>query len=113
MRVLPIRYSSDVEAMTRFYAALGFSAGPVSRPGGWVELPAGGGTLAVHRGDDVGRCELAFETDELLEDVAERLRKAGYEPGPVIDEGFGRSLRVPDPDGVPVQINAYDRDLYT
>jgi hypothetical protein len=113
MRVLPIRYSPDVEAMTRFYAVLGLSVGPVSRPGGWVELPAGGGTLAVHRGDDVGRCELAFETDELLEDVAERLREAGYEPGPVIDEGFGRSLRVPDPDGVWVQINAYDRDLYT
>ncbi|GLY37718.1 hypothetical protein Amsp01_037420 [Amycolatopsis sp. NBRC 101858] len=113
MRVLPIRYSSDVEALTRFYTALGLSTGPVSRPGGWVELPADGGTLAVHRGAGAGRCELAFETDELLEDVADRLREAGYEPGPVIDEGFGRSLRVPDPDGVWVQINAYDRELYT
>jgi catechol 2,3-dioxygenase-like lactoylglutathione lyase family enzyme len=113
MRVMPIRYSSDVEAMTRFYAVLGLRVGSVSRPGGWVELPADGGTLAVHRGVDVGRCELAFETDEPLEDVAVRLRAAGYEPGPVIDEGFGRSLRVPDPDGVWVQINAYDRELYT
>jgi catechol 2,3-dioxygenase-like lactoylglutathione lyase family enzyme len=113
MRVMPIRYTSDVEAMTRFYAVLGLRVGSVSRPGGWVELPADGGTLAVHRGDDVGRCELAFETDEPLEDVAARLRAAGYEPGPVIDEGFGRSLRVPDPDGVWVQINAYDRELYT
>ena len=112
MRVLPIRYSSDVEAMTRFYETLGLHVGPVSRPGGWVELPADGGMLAIHRGEK-GRCELAFETDERLEDVAKRLRAAGYEPGPVIDEGFGRSLRVPDPDGVPVQINAYDRELYT
>ncbi|MEU8631926.1 VOC family protein [Amycolatopsis sp. NPDC048633] len=115
MRVLPIRYSADVEAMTRFYEVLGLPVGPVSRPGGWVELPAAGGTLAIHRGaaEDVGRCELAFETGERLEDVAARLRAAGYEPGPVLDEGFGRSLRVRDPDGVWVQINAYDRELYT
>jgi catechol 2,3-dioxygenase-like lactoylglutathione lyase family enzyme len=112
MRVLPIRYSSDVEPMTRFYEVLGLRVGSVSRPGGWVELPAEAGTLAIHRGD-AGRCELAFETDERLEDVAARLRAAGYEPGPVIDEGFGRSLRVRDPDGVWVQINAYDRELYT
>ena len=113
MRVLPIRYTSDVEAVTRFYTTLGLETGPVSRPGGWVELPAGGGTLAVHKGQEAGRCELAFETDEPLEDVRDRLRAAGYEPGAVLDEGFGRSLRVRDPDGVPVQINAYERDLYT
>ncbi|WIY07588.1 VOC family protein [Amycolatopsis mongoliensis] len=115
MRVMPIRYSTDVAAMTRFYEVLGLRVGSVSRPGGWVELPAEAGMLALHRGDgvDVGRCELAFETDERLEDVAERLRAAGYEPGPVVDEGFGRSLRVPDPDGVAVQINEYDRELYT
>ena len=112
MRVMPIRYTSDVEAMTRFYEVLGLRVGDVSRPGGWVEMPAGSGMLAVHRGER-GRCELAFETDEPLEDVAARLRAAGYEPGPVIDEGFGRSLRVRDPDGVHVQINVYDRDLYT
>jgi len=111
MRVLPIRYTSDVEALTRFYTALGLETGAVSRPGGWVELPADGGTLAVHRGD--GRCELAFETDEPLEEVKKRLQEAGYHPGPVIDESFGQSLRVADPDGVPVQINVYDRDLYT
>jgi catechol 2,3-dioxygenase-like lactoylglutathione lyase family enzyme len=112
---MPIRYTTDVAAMTRFYEALGLEVGSVSRPGGWIELPAEGGMLAVHRssGDDVGRCELAFEADEPLDDVAARLRAAGFAPGPVIDEGFGHSLRVPDPDGVWVQINRYDRDLYT
>lgn len=40
MKVMPIRYSADVEAMTRFYEALGLGTGPVSRPGGWVEMPA-------------------------------------------------------------------------
>ncbi|UOZ11888.1 VOC family protein [Amycolatopsis sp. WQ 127309] len=115
MRVLPIRYSADVEALTRFYRALGLESGPASRPGGWIELPADGGTLALHRAaaEDAGRCELAFEADEPLEDVADRLRAAGFEPGPVTDEGFGFSLRVRDPDGVWVQINRYDRELYT
>jgi catechol 2,3-dioxygenase-like lactoylglutathione lyase family enzyme len=110
---MPIRYTTDVEALTRFYRALGLDLGPVSRPGGWVELPAAGGTLALHRAADAGRCELAFETDEPLEDVAARLRAAGFAPGPVLDEGFGRSLRVQDPDGVAVQINANDPSLYT
>ncbi|MGW4527153.1 VOC family protein [Amycolatopsis sp. NPDC004378] len=114
MRVMPIRYSENVEALTRFYEALGLSVGSVSRPGGWVELPAAGGMLALHRSEaDTGRCELAFEADEPLEGVAARLKAAGFEPGPVIDEGFGSSLRVEDPDGVPVQINLYDRELYT
>ncbi|UJW29635.1 VOC family protein [Saccharothrix sp. AJ9571] len=115
MRVLPIRYSSDVAALTRFYEALGLRVGPVSRPGGWIEMPAEGGVLGVHRGspEDTGRCELAFAADEPLETVSARLRTAGFAPEPVTDEAFGYSLRVQDPDGVWVQINLYDRDLYT
>lgn len=115
MRVMPIRYSSDVMAMTRFYEVLGLQVGSVSRPGGWIELPAEGGMLAIHHasGEDAGRCELAFEVNERLEDIAARLQAAGFEPGPPIDEGFGQSLRVQDPDGVWVQINLYDRELYT
>jgi catechol 2,3-dioxygenase-like lactoylglutathione lyase family enzyme len=115
MRVMPIRYSADVEASVRFYRALGLEVGARSRPGAWVELPAAAGTLAVHRAesDDAGRCELAFEADEPLAGVADRLRRAGFEPGPVIDENFGESLRVRDPDGVWVQVNRHDRALYT
>ncbi len=115
MKVMPIRYSSDVAAATRFYKALGLRVGSVSRPGGWVEMPAEGGMLAIHEstGEDAGRCELAFEVAEPLEDVAERLRAAGFEPGPPMDEGFGYSMRVQDPDGVWVQLNLYERDLYT
>jgi catechol 2,3-dioxygenase-like lactoylglutathione lyase family enzyme len=116
MRVMPIRYSADVDAAVRFYRALGLDVGPTSRPGGWVEMPAAAGVLAIHEGgddDDAGRCELAFEADEPLTDVVERLRDAGFEPDAIVDENYGRSVRVVDPDGVWVQINAYDRDLYT
>ena len=115
MRVMPIRYSADVDAAIRFYHALGLDIGPMSRPGVWAELPASSGMLAIHKiGDEeVGMCELAFEADEPLEDVVARLREAGFEPNAIVDENFGRSVRVRDPDGVWVQINANDRDLYT
>jgi catechol 2,3-dioxygenase-like lactoylglutathione lyase family enzyme len=115
MRVLPIRYCADVAASTRFYRALGLELGASTRPGGWVELPAAAGMLALHRTDapDAGRCELAFEADEPLEKVADRLRSAGFAPEPIVDESFGRSLRVPDPDGAWVQVNENDRELYT
>lgn len=114
MRLSPIRYSPDVEALVRFYTALGLAETAASRPGTWVELAAPGGMLAIHYdANQTGRCELAFETDEPLEVVVSRLVAAGFTPGPILDENFGRSLRVPDPDGVPVQINEHDRSLYT
>jgi catechol 2,3-dioxygenase-like lactoylglutathione lyase family enzyme len=114
MRVLPIRYCADVAESTRFYRALGLELGSATRPGGWVELPAAAGILALHRvSGHAGGCELAFEADEPLEAVASRLTAAGYAPEPILDESFGRSLRVPDPDGVFVQVNESDRTLYT
>jgi hypothetical protein len=115
MRVVPIRYCADVGAAVRFYHALGLDVGPMSRPGAWAELPAASGMLAIHGGDGiaVGTCELAFEADEPLETITERLRAAGFEPNAIVDENFGHSVRVCDPDGVWVQINHYERDLYT
>lgn len=115
MKVLPIRYSKNVEATTEFYRVLGLEAGSSSRPGNWVEMPAAAGVLAIHAASAVeaGRCELAFETDEPLDEVATRMSAAGHEAGPVIDENFGQSLRLCDPDGVWVQVNRYDRELYT
>jgi catechol 2,3-dioxygenase-like lactoylglutathione lyase family enzyme len=114
MRLLPIRYCADVEASTRFYTALGLDLGAATRPGSWVELPAAAGLLALHASSAVaGACELAFEADEPLEAVAARLRAAGYAPGPILDESYGRSLRIADPDGVVVQVNENDRSLYT
>lgn len=115
MRVMPIRYSADVDAAARFYHVLGLDVGPMSRPGAWAELPAASGMLAIHKatGTDIGTYELAFEADEPLQDVVIRLREVGFEPEPIVDENFGQSVRVRDPDGVWVQINTHDRDLYT
>jgi catechol 2,3-dioxygenase-like lactoylglutathione lyase family enzyme len=114
VRVLPIRYCADIQASARFYRALGLELGSATRPGSWVELPAAAGILALHATTEhAGVCELAFEADEPLEAVAARLAEAGYAPEPIVDESYGRSLRVRDPDGVYVQVNENDRTLYT
>ena len=45
-----------------------------------------------------------------------RFRQAlglGIGSGPPVDEAFGHSLRVQDPDGAWVRIDAYDRELRT
>ncbi len=118
MKVMPIRYVADVAVSARFYAALGLIPGDSSRSGNWTELNGSGGMLALHAAraaeqDRPGRIELSFETQELLEDLAARLTAAGFAPEAIVDESFGRSLRVVDPDGMLVQVNEHDRELYT
>lgn len=119
MKVLPIRYTDDIEAMVRFYVALGLVLNTVSRAGGWVDLTAAGGLVGLHVASRTepattsGRCELSFDSDERLDDVVARLHAAGYADAHIIDEAFGRSLRVTDPDGVPLQVNESDPSLYT
>ena len=118
MKVMPIRYVADMESSARFYTALGLAARGGSRSGNWAELGAGGGLLALHSvrsslGDQPGNVELSFETEEPLEAVAKRLIAAGFAPEAIADESFGRILRIADPDGVMVQVNEHDRELYT
>lgn len=115
MRVFPIWFAADVEESARFLAALGLGAGAPSSS--WMELEGSGGAVGVHTTAATeqprkgGECELAFATDEPLVDVQRRLFAAGFTDAHVIDETFGRSLRVTSPDGVVVRVNSYDADL--
>ena len=117
MKVMPIRYVADMSASARFYGALGLVASDESRSGNWLELNGTGGLLALHtvrssQGDEPGHAELSFEAEEPLEAIAERLAGAGFGAGDILDENFGRSLRVTDPDGIAVQVNENDRAIY-
>jgi catechol 2,3-dioxygenase-like lactoylglutathione lyase family enzyme len=113
MKVMPIRYVRDLAAATRFYAALGLSVDARQRSGVWMELAAGGGVLALHEADHgEPAVELAFVTEEPLEKVRARLAGAGFE-AEVVDEAFGRSLRTTDPEGLRLQVNEHDPELYT
>jgi catechol 2,3-dioxygenase-like lactoylglutathione lyase family enzyme len=121
MTPMPIRYVHDMAAAARFYQTLGLRPGyrqpaPRRGPTQWVELRGGeGGTLALHHaGAAAGfpQVELAFEADEPLEAVVERLRAAGFEPATaIVDESYGRSFTVHDPEGLLIQVNEHDRDL--
>lgn len=117
MILMPIVYVTDIDRSREFYGHLGFTAERGSRTGDWQELRGGGGVLALHRdeprrADPQARVELCMLATEPLEDIAARLDRPGS-PATIIDEAFGRSLRVTDPDGMAFQVNEHDHDLYT
>jgi catechol 2,3-dioxygenase-like lactoylglutathione lyase family enzyme len=122
MRVMAIRYVRDVDAARRFYQALGLTLDFASRsprrggPSVWTELAGSGSqaNLALHQWDEELRkqVDLAFQADEPLEHVVERLRAAGYEPATeIVDESYGRSFTITDPEGLLIQVNENDYDL--
>lgn len=120
MRVRPVHFVSNVAAAVRFYETLGLRTEARSRNGRFVELEAAGGELGLHdaasAADGEGRRGVAlnFISDEPLEAVERRLRAAGFPPeGTVVDEEWGRSLRLQAPDGTHVQIDERDRELFT
>lgn len=109
MRIIAVRYSADTAQMRRFYAALGLSLNEHTASEDWSEMHGSGGYVAVHSryADSLPRdhVELSLETDEPLEDVQHRLSEAGFDAGEIVEEDFGRSLRVEDPEGMALQIN--------
>ncbi|MGV9450280.1 VOC family protein [Streptomyces sp. NPDC003635] len=112
LTVLPIRYVADVAASRRFYEGLGLTYRTDTGVAVWAQLDGGAGGVGVHdaavsKGRPPGTVELGFSTDERLEDVSARLTADGYEHT-LVDEDFGRSIRVTDPDGVVVQIQEID-----
>jgi catechol 2,3-dioxygenase-like lactoylglutathione lyase family enzyme len=123
MRPLALRYVRDVAAARRFYEALGLEVDFASRPTRhgtttWVEMVGGRGALALHGigpgddPDDLPPVDLAFEAEEPLEQVVARLAAAGFAAGTaIVDESFGRSFCVRDPEGLLVQVNELDREL--
>jgi len=122
MRAMAIRYVRDVDSAQRFYQALGLTIEFASRrpraggPSVWTELSGTGpgSSLALHRWDEdpASAVELSFQAEEPLEQVVDRLRRSGYELATeIVDEAFGRSFTIRDPEGLLIQINENDYDL--
>jgi len=120
MKPIAIRYVRDVERAHGFYQALGlrldYSTRPTRKgPVMWTEMTGDGGMLAPHHRPEAephASVELCFEAGEPLEDVIGRLRAAGYEPETeIVDESFGWSFQVRDPEGLLLQVNEYDRTI--
>jgi hypothetical protein len=117
IRLTPLYYTGDTGKAAAFFAALGFTDVVTrSRTGTWVELDARDALLCLHGlpsddGMPRGSSGISFESDDDPDELAARLRDAGYLDAMVIDENFGRSLRVTGPDGTLVQVNFSDRSL--
>ena len=106
--VQPIWFHAELTEPRRILEALGLKAGIVSDRGTWVELQADGGSVGLHAGDP--RIGLSFEARGDLDEVAARLRDAGFEAS-VVDEAFARTIRFAGPDGE-IWINGAQDDLY-
>ncbi len=120
MKLMPMVYVSNLARAIRFYEALGLGFKNRSRNGNWAELELGGAVLALHQSDTLppadspARVALCFEATRPLEHLVTSLSRAGYPPAsPILDEAFGRSLVLQDPDGLRIQINDHDHALYT
>ena len=120
MLVMPVVYVSNIERSLRFYEMLGFHLVRKQRNGRWAELRLGDAKLGLHYLDvlpeyrEERRVDLALESQEPLEVLQERLIAAGIPLERFLtDEAFGYSLVVRDPDGLPIQINQHDPELYT
>jgi LDH2 family malate/lactate/ureidoglycolate dehydrogenase len=118
VKVTPVRFTQDVPAMRRFLVALGLTSTSSSADGGWVSLEAaGGGEVGLHStatattATPAGSTELAFSTNEPLEVVARRLQDAGFDSH-VVEEPYGRVLRVTDPDGRELEVQGTAVDLH-
>lgn len=115
--VRPVRFTDNVEPMRRFLEALGLRPRVEAVAGGWVDMVADAGMVALHSARDSashapsGFTSLSFEADE-IDALAERLRQADVPDVVVYDEAYGRVLSCRDPLGDELQIDERSIDLY-
>ncbi|WP_427894319.1 VOC family protein [Kribbella sp. GL6] len=115
--IRPLRFTDDVGAMRSFLEGLGLRPRIESERGGWVDMLAGRGMVALHdaasssTGGQPGQTSLTFEADK-LDELVERLEQAGFGDVTVFDEAYGRVLSVTGPDGAVIWIDERAEDLY-
>jgi len=112
MILMPIVYVSDMERAVNFYASLGFSPDPKAHSRTWTQLSVGDRTiLALHRNHQGSKehlkVEVALVATEPLEKVMTALGQRGIECSPIVDEAYGRSMMIRDPDGLKIQISEH------
>lgn len=109
MKILGVRFLTDMASARSFYAALGLELPEGDATAEWQELGTDGGILALHAcGPEDGELpdlQFCLKSDEPLEQIQSRLTEAGFDPGTISDEDFGRALRVCDPEGLHIQID--------
>lgn len=115
--IRPLRFTDDVPSMQAFLEVLGLRPRVEAEAGGWVDMVAGGGMVALHEaatsdsGGVVGQTRLSFEAND-LDALATRLIDAGVPEVAVYDETYGKVLTCRDPLGDTMTIDGRSEDLY-
>jgi hypothetical protein len=115
--IRPLRFTDDVDAMRRFLEGLGLRSRIESERGGWVDMLAGRGMVALHdaasssTGGQAGQTSLSFEAEK-IDELVERLEHAGFGDATSFDEAYGRVLSVTGPDGVVIWVDERAEDMY-
>jgi catechol 2,3-dioxygenase-like lactoylglutathione lyase family enzyme len=118
IRPMTIVYVRDMERSISFYEKLGCVVDAKSRSNSWTELKLGEALLALHTSDMLAepmprRVELSFVSAVPLKELQVELSALGIQiERPITDEAFGYSMAIRDPDGLVIQINEHDSELY-
>ncbi len=105
MELQPIVYVTDMTASTAWYGAL-LDAEPAMASEHWTTFDCDGATLALHLSDEAatpGSVELSLVAAAPLEAAHGRVSDATE----IIEQPFGRSFTVTDPDGTVIQVNEH------
>lgn len=115
--VRPVRFTDKVAELRAFYECIGLRARIESERGGWVDMVAGAGMVAIHAaatsslGHAQGETTLSFEAED-VSSIAETLERAGVAGVSVYDEAYGRVLEFTDPLGNKLVADDRPTDLY-
>lgn len=116
MKPVPIVYVTDMDRSLDWYRRAVPDAEVVSTSPYWSELRTAGGSFALHIIEAVApgtQLGLAFAAERRLEEIVADWEAGGIAPTRGIsDEAFGRSVTVTDPDGLAIQVNEHEADLY-
>ncbi|RIQ36745.1 hypothetical protein [Jiangella rhizosphaerae] len=111
LSTLPLWYSPDVAGAAGVLDRLGLAVRIASHTGDWVDFVAPGGGFVAAHGAGRPSVQLSFEYDGDVRALAARLTTRGLTAS-VVDENYGLTVRVPDPDGGQIFVNQVQTDLH-
>ncbi|WP_372699847.1 VOC family protein [Arthrobacter sp. JSM 101049] len=112
LRVLALWMTPDPDGSAAILRAIGARPEIASDTGGWMQFRAkNGGLVATHSGSTAAAVP-SFQYDGDVQVLHARLLTAGL-AADLVDESYGRTLRVPHPDGgEDLWVNEAQQDLY-
>lgn len=109
--VMALWNTPDVPGSSTTLRNIGARPDITSEAGTWAQFSAkNGGLVAAHAGSETG-VSVSFEYAGEAADLLEILRTRGLD-ATLVDEAYGRTVLVPDPDGNQLWINERQRDLH-